>query len=130
MGDDEGERAFEARLDRMFAVAPAFGDADPCTLRVSDSLGRGWTPRCAKIWALGLAAGMVVVAQAASSGVIAQAHSLPHHSGAAIGRALSHVLPWRLSISGLPFSGELVWKSAALAALALGFVVVRAIKEV
>lgn len=40
-----------------------------------------------------LAGGMVVVAQAASSGVIAQAQSLPHHSGAAIGRALSHVLP-------------------------------------
>jgi hypothetical protein len=108
MGDNEGDSAFKARLDRMFAVAPAFGDADLFTLRVKDSLDCGWTPRCAKVGAFGLAAGMVVVAQAACSGMIAQTQSLPHHSDAAIGRALSHVLPWRLSVSGLPFSGELV----------------------
>lgn len=130
MADGEGDKAFEARLDRMFAETPSFGDADLFTLRVSDRLNRGWTLRGAVIGGLGLAGGMVVVAQAASSGVIAQVESLPHHSSAAIGRALDHVLPWRLSVSGLPFGGELVWIPAALAALALGFVVVRAIREI
>jgi hypothetical protein len=130
MGDEEVDKGFEGRLDRMFAEAPAFGDAELFALRVSDRLDRGWTLRGAAIGALGLVGGMVVVVQAASSGVIARAQSLPHHSSAAIGRALDHVLPWRLSISGLPFGGELVWIPAALAALALGFVVVRAIREI
>jgi membrane protein YqaA with SNARE-associated domain len=130
MVDGHGERAFEAQLDRLFSEAPGFGDAELFALRVADRLDRGWTLRGAAIWALGLAGGMVVVVQAASTGVLAQIRTLPHHSSAAIGRALDHVTPWRLTVSGLPFAGDVIWIPAALAALALGFVVARAIREI
>jgi hypothetical protein len=130
MDEAEEARAFETRLDRLFAEAPSFADADLFALRVSDRLDRGWTLRGLAIGALGLAAGMVVVVQAASSGVIARVQSLPDHSSAAIGRAMDHVLPWRLTFSGLPFAAEMVWIPVALAALALGFAIVRAIREI
>jgi len=70
------------------------------------------------------------IAPAASTGVIGRAQSLSDHSGAAISRALDHMLPWRVSLSGLPFAGEVVWIPVALAALALGYAITRAIREI
>ena len=130
MADQEGYRAFEGQLERLFAQAPAFGDADLFALRVSDRLDRGWTLRGVTIGALGLVGGVVLVAQAGSNGVTAQAQSLSHNASAAIGRAVDHVLPWRITLSGVPLAGEVVWIPVALAALALGYAISRAIREI
>jgi hypothetical protein len=130
MADSEGERAFESRLDRLFADPPEFGDAELFALRVSDRLDRRWSVRGAAIGALGLIGGMVVVTQAASSGLIARAQSLPQASGAVIGRALDHVLPWRLTISASPFAVDVILVPVVLAVLALGFAIARAIREI
>jgi len=130
MADQEGERAFEGRLERLFAQAPAFGDAELFALRVSDRLDRGWTARGAAIGALGLVGGVVLVVQAGSNGAVARAESLSHNASAAIGRALDHVLPWHITLSGVPLAGEVVWIPVALAALALGYAISRAIREI
>lgn len=130
MADEDGERAFESRLERLFAQAPAFGDADLFALRVSDRLDRGWTLRGAAIGALGLAGGVILVVQGGSTGALARVQSLSHNASAAIGRALDHVLPWRITLSGVPLAGEVVWIPAALAALALGYAISRAIREI
>lgn len=130
MAEVEGEKAFEARLERLFAEAPAFGDAELFAVRVRDRLDRRWTLRGVLIWALGLAGGMVVVYQAAAAGVIARAQSLPRVSREVMGRALDHLLPWRLTVSGAPFAGEMIFVAVALAVLALGLAIARAIREI
>jgi RNA polymerase sigma-70 factor (ECF subfamily) len=130
LAPSDGDPLFETRLARLFAAAPTFADADLFALRVNDRLDRGWTLRGTVIGVLGFAGGLVVVAQTAATGVLARVQSLPDHSTAAIGRALDHILPWRLSISGLPLAGEAIWIVAALAALALGYAIVRAIREI
>ena len=130
MVEIDGDKAFEQRLDRMFAAAPAFGDADLFALRVSDRLNRGWSLRGALIVALGVAGGMIGVFQVASNGLIARAQSLSDRSGVAFGHALDHVLPSNIALLGLPFAGEVVWMPVVLAALALGFVIARAIREI
>jgi hypothetical protein len=130
MADQEGDRAFEAKLDRLFAEAPAFGDADLFTLRVSDRLNRGWSLRDRLIGALGVAGGMIGVFQVAANGLIARAEALGDRSGVALGHALGHVLPVNLALSSLPFAGDVVWMPLVLAAVAVGFVVARAIREI
>jgi hypothetical protein len=130
MAEQDGDRTFEARLERLFAQAPDFGDADLFALRVSDRLDRGWTLRGAAIGALGLVGGVVLVVQAGSNGVLARAESLSDNASTAIGRALDHVLPWRITLSGVPLAGEVVWIPVALAALALGYAISRAIREI
>jgi hypothetical protein len=130
MTEVEGDKAFEARLDRMFADAPALGDSDLFALRVGDKLDRGWTLRGAVIGALGVAGGMVGVFQLVSTGMVARAQALSERSSAALGRELDQILPWHLSFSGLPFAGEVVWMPAALAAVALGYAITRAIREI
>jgi hypothetical protein len=130
MAEADGDKAFEARLERLFGDTPTLGDADFFALRVADKLNRGWTLRGAVIGALGVTGGMVLVVQVASSGAIARAQALSNHSGAAIGRALGHVLPWQVPLSGLPFAGEVIWIPVALAAFGLGYAVMRAIREI
>jgi hypothetical protein len=130
MAELEGERSFEGRLERLFAEAPAFGDADLFTLRVSDRLNRGWSVRAALIGALGVAGGMIGVYQVLSNGVLSRAAIVSDRYGAAIGHELGRVLPWNIAISGLPFAGEVVWVPVALAAVALGYAISRAIREI
>jgi hypothetical protein len=130
MTDSEVDRAFEARLERLFADAPSFADADLFAVRVRDRLNRRWNMRGTVIGALGLLGGMFVVYQAAAAGLIGRAQSLPGASRAAMGRALEHLLPWRLSVSGGPFAGEMIVVAIALAVLALGLAIVRAIREI
>jgi hypothetical protein len=129
MAEADGER-FEAKLERQFSRSPALADADLFALRVSDTLNRGWTVRGALIGALGVAGGMVLVVQVASSGAIARAQALSNHSGAAIGRALGHVLPSQTPLAGLPFAGAVIWIPVALAVVAIGYAVLRGIREI
>lgn len=130
MADMDGDKAFEARLDRLFAESPVLGDSDLFALRVRDRLDRGWSVRAAAIGALGVAGGMVGVYQVAARGVFTRAELIIDRYGTILARALDHVLPWNLGLSGLPFAGEVVWMPAALGAVALGWAITRAIREI
>jgi hypothetical protein len=127
-----GDRNFEARLESAFAEATVFADADLFVLRVHDALERNWLMRRMVIGALGVLGGLIGVAQLLRSGLV-------DHLGA-VGGA------WRLVNDGLvslpvsrvfselfgagPSTGvEVIWMSGAMAMIALGLFVTRAMRE-
>jgi hypothetical protein len=133
MSDRHGsDRSFEARLESAFAESPALADADVFALRVHDALERNWLMRRLVIGALGFAGGLIGVAQLLRSGLV-------DHLGA-VGGA------WRLvndDLTSLPVArvfselfgagpstgAEVLWMSGAMAIIALGLFVTRAIRE-
>jgi hypothetical protein len=127
------DRSFEMELDRCFAEAPILPDAELFAFGVTERLDRGWTFRQFVIGGLGLAGGVVGAAQLLSSGVLVKA--------TAIGAQVDHLMrPGVLSFPaarGLAtllsvtasLDHQVLWMSAALAALAVGLFVTRAIRE-
>ncbi|HEY5106869.1 MAG TPA: hypothetical protein VII73_08870 [Caulobacteraceae bacterium] len=121
---------FEDRIDRMFAQAPTFGDADLFALRLDERLNRGWTARRMLIGGLGLAGGLVGGAQVIGSGVISRFDEISAQSGRLLTQRLSEVAPFDLLPVGFAVDGQILWMSAALAAVAIGFAVARAVREI
>jgi hypothetical protein len=124
------DRTFEMELDRLFGEHPAFPDADLFALRVETNLERGWTFRRLLIGGLGLAGGLVGAIQLLGYGVMPKLDALAAHYAPSVQLnwtdvAVSHVLP-----GGLEVNGEILWMSAALAVVAIGFAVTRAIREI
>jgi hypothetical protein len=126
------DRNFEARLESAFAETPVYADADVFVLRVNDALERSWLMRRVLIGALGVVGGLIGGAQLLRSGLI-------DHLGA-VGGA------WRLvgnDLTNLPvgrvfselFGGgpstatEVLWMSGAMAIVAVGLFVTRAMRE-
>ena len=127
-----GDRTFEADLERGFAQTPAFHDADLFALRVTEALDRGWAVRRLLIGALGVAGGLIGGAQFLRYGLIAQVASVETTSRLLVedvtrlpaARAISSLLN-----SGATMDSEVLWMSGALAVLAFGLFVTRAIRE-
>jgi hypothetical protein len=124
------DRTFEMELDRLFAEQPAFPDADLFALRVETSLERGWTFRRFLIGGLGMAGGIVGAVQLLGYGVAPRLSALAAHYAPDVqvqwtDVALSHLLP-----GGLEVNGQILWMSAALAIVAVGFAVTRVIREI
>ena len=63
------ERGFEAGLERLFAQAPALGDADGFTRRVERKLNRDWRWRTLGLGAAGVVGGAIAVTQSLHSGL-------------------------------------------------------------
>ncbi|HWA61807.1 MAG TPA: hypothetical protein VG939_10550 [Caulobacteraceae bacterium] len=123
------ERDFEMALDRLFAEAPAFGDADLFALRVEDRLDRGWTFRRLLIGGLGMAGGLIGGGQILSTNLFGQLNAFTQHSSEVLNRGLATVLPEGFR-GGVGISAEVIWMSAALAAVAVGLAVTRLIREI
>ncbi len=123
------DRSFEIELDRMFSNHPAFADGDAFAARVEARLDRGWTMRRLLIGGLGLAGGLIGGAQVLGSGLLQRADAIAGQSNKLISGQLAdlagaHVLP-----GGLEVNGEILWMSAALAIVAVGLGVTRAIRD-
>jgi hypothetical protein len=124
------DRTFEMELDRLFGEHPAFPDADLFALKVETSLDRGWTFRRLLIGGLGLAGGVVGAVQLLGYGVAPRLNDLAAHYAPSVqvkwtDVAISHVLP-----GGLEVNGEILWMSAAMAIVAVGFALTRVIREI
>ncbi|HEY2178425.1 MAG TPA: hypothetical protein VGH15_07570 [Caulobacteraceae bacterium] len=124
------DRTFEMELDRLFAQQPAFADADLFAHRVEASLERGWAFRRLLIGALGLTGGLFGAAQLLGSGVTQRLSALVGQAAPSVqvqwtDVAVSHLLP-----GGFAVNGEILWMSVALAVVAIGFGVTRAIREI
>ena len=124
------DKSFEMELERLFGEHAAFADADLFAFRVESSLDRGWTLRSFLIGGLGLAGGLLASIQIMGAGVWPRLQDLATRYAPSIqvqwtDVALSHMLP-----GGLEVNGEVLWMSAALAAVAVGFAVTRAIREI
>ncbi len=123
------DRSFEMELDRLFAEPPAFADGDLFALRVEERLDRGWTFRQFLIGGLGILGGLILGAQILGSGLAARLDAVTAHSKDLVSSRLADLASLHILPAGLPVNGEVVWMSAGLAAMALAFVVTRAIKE-
>lgn len=124
------DRTFEMHLDRLFGEHPAFVDADLFALRVETSLERGWTFRRYLIGGLGLAGGLVAAVQLMGFGVAPRLEAFLAQNAPTVqvkwtDVALTHVLP-----GGLEVNGEILWMSVAMAVVAIGFALTRAIREI
>jgi hypothetical protein len=123
------ELAFEAMLDRMFAETPTFADADHFAQRVEERLDRGWTARRLVIGSLGLIGGLIGGAQILGSGLPARIGEFGNRSDRVLSAGLSDLIPPEILPAGVQFNGEILWMAAALAAVAVGFALTRAIRE-
>ena len=123
------ERGFEMELDRLFGEAPAFLDGDLFARRVEERLDRGWTFRQFLIGGLGVAGGLILGAQILGSGLAGRLGAVTAQSKDLVASRLADLSALRLLPAGLPVNGEVVWMSAALAVVALGFAVTRAVRE-
>jgi len=124
------DRTFEMELDRLFGEHPAFPDADLFALRVQSSLERGWTFRNLLIGGLGLVGGLLGAIQLMGYGVLPKLNALatqyaPNVEVKWTDVAVSHMLP-----GGLQVNGEVLWMSAAMAVVAVGLALTRAIREI
>ena len=124
------EVVFERELERMFAEAPAFADADYFAARVEQRLDRGWTARRVLIGGLGMVGGVIGGAQLLGTGLVARLGALPTDSAKLVTASLQDVLPADFTVANLPLGGEAVWMSAALAVVAIGLALTRAIREI
>jgi hypothetical protein len=119
---------FERELERMFAEPPACGDADAFAVRVERKLARGWALRNLLIGALGLVGGVIAGAQLLGGGVFERLGAFTSQSERMLTGQLvdaaSGVLP-----RSLPFDNQLMWFSAALAILGIGFAITRVVRE-
>ncbi|MGI9170311.1 MAG: hypothetical protein ACR2FH_09075 [Caulobacteraceae bacterium] len=123
------DRRFEMELDRLFGEPPALFDGDLFALRVEERLDRGWTFRQLLIGGLGIAGGLILGAQILGTGLAARLGAVTARSRDMVTSRLADASAAHLLPAGLPVNGEMVWMSAALAVVALGFAVTRAIRE-
>ncbi|HZZ35510.1 MAG TPA: hypothetical protein VFE03_07260 [Caulobacteraceae bacterium] len=124
------EVVFERELERMFAEAPAFADADYFAFRVEQRMDRGWTARQMLIGGLGVVGGLIGAAQLLGSGLVSRMGALPEETGRLVTARLQDILPADFNTANLPLGGEAIWMSAALALVAIGLAITRAIREI
>jgi hypothetical protein len=128
------DRSFEMELDRRFAEAPILPDSELFAARVTERLDRGWTFRQLFIGALGLAGGLIGGGQVLGSGLLSRLDSIQAQSGALVKTGLSQLAPARnlsdLLAAGGSIDGHVLWMSAAMAVVAVGLFITRAIREI
>ncbi len=128
------DRSFEMDLDRQFAEHPILPDSEVFALRVTERLDRGWTFRQVLIGGLGLAGGLIGAGQVLGSGLLSRIGGITSQSDALVKSGLAQ-LPAARSINELlsaaaPFDSQVLWMSAAMAALAVGLFITRAIRDI
>jgi hypothetical protein len=121
-------------LDRQFAEHPILPDSEVFALRVTERLDRGWTFRQVLIGGLGLAGGLIGAGQVLGSGLLSRIGGITSQSDALVKSGLAQ-LPAARSINELlsaaaPFDSQVLWMSAAMAALAVGLFITRAIRDI
>ncbi|QUD88827.1 hypothetical protein [Phenylobacterium montanum] len=120
---------FDGRLDRLFAEAPAFGDAEAFARKVQNRLDRAWALRRLLIGGLGVFGGLIAVVQLAASGVIGRAQVLSTQSARVMSLAMANHVPTHLFGDSMPFGQDFIWVAIGLAAVAFGFAVLRTIGD-
>lgn len=132
------DRAFETELDRLFAEAPVLSDAEAFAAAVVARIERGWMVRRLTIGGLGLAGGLFGAWQVLGSGVGAavttRLGALGTQTTAALEMSMSQA-PLARSTLGLlaDASGanlQYLVMSAAMAVVAVGLFVTRALREI
>lgn len=128
------DRSFEAELERRFADAPAFPDADVFAARVNLVLDRGWGLRRLLIGGLGLAGGLIGGIQILRLDVLEHVSGLQASAQSLVATGLAHFPKVRAAAdmisSGASMDAEVLWMSGGLAILAIGLFVTRTFRDV
>lgn len=121
---------FETRLDRLFAEPPHFSDAEQFAHQVESRLERGWSIRRLFIGAAGVIASLLGVSQMMGAGLFFKAAGVEANEQAgAVSKAFGQLVSASSNLGALPISPEVMWMTAALGVMALGFAITRATQE-
>jgi hypothetical protein len=121
---------FDAQLSRLYADPPSLPDSDAFNQRVFGRLDRGWALRRLAIATAGAAAGVVGAYQVVSSRLFADVQIFSRDSARALGGGYSHFTSQANEMLALGGgASEVLWMGAALAVLAIGFAVTRAVDQ-
>lgn len=120
---------FEMRLGRLFAEAPALVDGDQFAKRVEDRLERNWTLRRVLIGAAGLGGGLIVAGQMIGPQISQRIETVSLAPVSTIQKGVEALAPHWKVFSYLPYSSELLWMAAGLAALGVAAMAKRSIEE-
>ena len=124
------DQEFEMALDRMFAEAPTFADADLFALKVEERLDRGWTFRRLFIGGVGLIGGLIGGGQLLGSGMIGQVDAFSKATSHMLNHTFAQMMPAGAPAGGLGVTAEAIWMSGALALVAVGFAVTRLVRDI
>ncbi len=124
------DRSFEMSLERLFAEAPAFADADLFAARVEERMVRGWSFRQFLIGSLGLLGGLIGGAQVIGSGLAERLGAATESSRRLVSERLSDLTAAHILPASLGADGEIIWMAGALAAVAIGLALTRAIRDI
>lgn len=120
---------FDMRLSRLFAEAPVLPDADGFARRVEAKLERNWTMRRVLIGAAGLGGGLIVAGQMLAPQISAKIEAVSVAPMATMQRGVEALLPQWKVLSYVPYSSEMVWLAAGLAALGIAALARRSLEE-
>jgi len=120
---------FERRLERMFAEAPSFGDAESFADRIERRLDRGWATRRWLIGAAGVIGGVLGASQLLMSNLFQRVENA-EGSARLLSSGLSQVAPQAGLIPDLSSGGGMVWAAVGVAVVMMGFVLTRVIEEI
>ncbi len=124
------DRSFDMTLDELFGEAPVFADSDLFASRVEERLSRGWTFRQFLIGSLGLLGGLIGGAQVIGSGLISRLDTVTTNSRHLVTARLSELAAAHILPHGMAINGEVIWMTGALAAVAIGLGLTRAIRDI
>jgi hypothetical protein len=122
------ERMFEGRLERLFAESPGFADAELFALQIIDRLERAWLTRRLTIASLGTLGGLIGAYQVLASGIAPVAGRLYSEAHATLQTAAARLSEDVGLPEGFHFDGQILWMSAALAAMAVGLTLARNVR--
>ncbi|MBP7705508.1 MAG: hypothetical protein KA105_09540 [Caulobacter sp.] len=121
---------FEMKLDRMFNEPPAFADNETFARLIEMRLDRGWGMRQIALGAAGLAAGTIGALQLVGSRVVLESGALATERRLdSLGETLGGLFRVGELTQGLPMGGQVIWMGAALAVMAVAFVVFRTVDD-
>jgi hypothetical protein len=120
---------FDMRLSRMFAEAPVLPDADGFARRVESRLERNWLMRRVLIGAAGLGGGLIAAGQMLAPQISQKIEAVSIAPMTTVQRGVEALLPQWKVLSYLPYSSEMVWLAAGLAALGIAALARRSLEE-
>lgn len=124
------EREFETSLERMFAQAPAYPDADAFADRVQAKLDRSWRWRRLGIGAAGAVGGLIAVSQTLGSNLTFRAQEVFAESFRSFDAAVDGAVSQTESLVGLSTSAGMFWAVSAMMVIAAGAAALRLFEEV
>ena len=124
------ELDFERGLERMFAEAPPYSDAETFAQGVERRLDRGWVLRRGLIGVAGGVGGVIGASQMLLTNVTQRVQDASEGADRLLQAGKLNLSTGLNLLSLVQSDGMVVWIAAGLAIVAMGFVLSRVIEEI